>query len=185
MKKIELLETEMSPRDVLAFPLAGKEDGLPIQGGWGYTQATACIIDANDPVVDPDEPFYGVGIEYEFVEQRILQELFYERPEGERFFKVRWKLQEQKLIFANDRAFDHLVFDIKALWELDWNELKAEFEGPMGNNHPQFDLEAHTCKREERMVRITRDFWFDITSFYGDTSLISVESVMAKILGSN
>ncbi len=172
MKQIELLDTEMSPRDVLAFPLDCKDDGLPIGGGWGYTQDTACIIDAYDPVVDPDEPFHGVGIEYEFVEQRIQQEFIHGRSEGERFFKLHWKLREQNLIVTGDRAFDHLVFDITALWELDWNDLKAEFEGPMGKKHPEFDIEAHQRKRDERIRHFTRDFWFDITSFYNNDAVL-------------
>ena len=66
--------TQLSPREV-----SDKYPGpdLPIRGGWGYTKEDACIIDKNDPIIDPDSPipFYGVGYEKIFVERRIYLEL--------------------------------------------------------------------------------------------------------------
>ena len=58
---------------------------LPIRGGWGYDQEDACIIDKNDPIIDPDSPmpFYGVGYEKIFVERRIYMELITYRKEDE------------------------------------------------------------------------------------------------------
>jgi hypothetical protein len=54
--------TQLSPREA-----SDKYPGpdLPIHGGWGYTKEDACIIDKNDPIVDPESPipFYGLGLE--------------------------------------------------------------------------------------------------------------------------
>jgi hypothetical protein len=71
------------------------------------------------------------------------------------------------------RAFDKLVFEITAFSDKDWEELKTEFEGPQGDGNPEFDAEAHERKRQEKMVRFTREFWFDITSFYGQGLVIT------------
>jgi hypothetical protein len=68
---------------------------------------------------------------------------------------------------AGDRHFDRLLFEITAFPEADWNRLRNEYEGPLGFRSAGFDLEAHKRKRDEAMIRFTREFWFDITSFYG------------------
>ena len=137
---------------------------LPIRGGWGYSQADACVIDKNDPSVDPSLPFNGVGVEYIFAEKRIYEEMIIFREPGERFSGIKWSRQEQSVFPKGGRVFDKLVFEITAFPENDWEELKAEFEGPQGYSHPDFDMEAHEKKRQEKVSNFTREFWFDITS---------------------
>jgi hypothetical protein len=155
---------------------------LPIRGGWGYTRDDACIIDKHDPVVDPSTPFDGEGVEYIFVEKRIYEEMIILRPEGEKFFGIRWKLIEQQLIDDEDRVFDKLIFKISAFPEKDWNELKAEYEGPEGYGSPNFYAAAYEKERQERMVEFTGEFWFDITSFYGQELIITDKSTESKEL---
>jgi hypothetical protein len=141
---------------------------LPIQGGWGYTQADACVIDSADPIVDSSLPFNGVAIEYAFVERRTYEELIVRRPSGGTFSGIKWKLVGQWL-FADDqgRSFDKLLFDVSAFPSDDWRELKSEFESPFGHGHPEFNVEAHERKRQAKIVHFEMEFWFDITSFYG------------------
>lgn len=167
MQPLYPIKSEESPREILAADFKSLRGGLPIRGGWGYTQADACIIDKNDPLVDPSLPFDGVGVEYLFVEKRIYEEMIIFRPDGEKFSGIEWNLQEQNLLHEGGRYFDRLVFEITAFRDNDWEELKTEFEGSQGYGHPDFDGEAHERKRQEKMVRFTREFWFDITSFYG------------------
>ncbi|MDR2365703.1 MAG: sel1 repeat family protein, partial [Zoogloeaceae bacterium] len=131
------IENGESPREVLAAHFDGY---LPIRGGWGYSRKEACIINRDDPLVDPSIPFHGVGVEYDFVKQRIYEEMIISRPKCFRFRFIRWDIKRQCLHDKDDedgKLFDELVFDITA--------------------------------RDGRgqMVRFTRDFWFDITSFYG------------------
>jgi len=120
------------------------------------------------PLVDPALPFNGVGVEYVFVEKRIYEEMIIFRPDGETFSGINWKPQLQECLQEAGRVFDRLVFEITAFHNSDWEELKAEYEGPQGFRSPGFNAEAHEKKRQEKMVRCTREFWFDITSFYGD-----------------
>jgi hypothetical protein len=160
-----MVDSEKLPRDILTNYF---ECELPISGGWGYSMDDACIINKFDPLVDPSLPFNGVGLEYIFVEKRIYAEMITFRPEGERFFGIKWNLQMQGLCRGKGgKSYDKLVFEITALQEKDREELKAEFEGPQGYVHPEFDFDAHMKKYQERTVRFTREFWFDITSFFG------------------
>lgn len=163
----EPLATNDSPRAILArcFPSMGGE--LPIRGGWGYTQADACVIDRDDPVVTPGVPFDGVGLEYVFVEKRIYLEMIVARPPGYKFSGIEWELLDQSLVTIEDRAFDQLTFQITAFRDADWEALKAEWEDPAGIADPAFDADAHDRKRESLKISLQRDFWFDITSFFG------------------
>lgn len=166
MQRIYPIISEESPRDILAADFKSLRGGLPIRGGWGYTQADACIIDKNDPLVDPSLPFDGVGIEYVFVEKRIYEELVIFRAGGERFSGIKWNLLGQNLLHEAERYFDRLIFEITAFRDNDWEELQAEYEGPKGYRHPDFDREEHERTRQIKMVRFVREFWFDITSFH-------------------
>lgn len=180
MQPLYPIETDESPRDIIAADFKSLHGELPIRGGWGYTRADACIIDKNDPIVDPSLPFDGVGIEYVFVEKRIYEEMIIFRPRGEAFSGIEWRLQKCTTKHDRDRYFDKLVFQITAFSENDWKELKAEFEGPQGYDHPDFDLEAHDSKRQEKMMQFTREFWFDVTSFYGQGLVITDKSTGKK-----
>ena len=165
--------TKKTPREIMAADYGSVHGVLPIRGGWGYTKEDACIIDKNDPLVDPLLPFDGVGVEFVFVEKRIYEEMIIFRPNGEKFSGIKWNLQEQRLIEEGGRNFDKLVFEITAFRDNDWEELKAEYEGPHGYGHPDFDEESHERKRQEKMVRFTREFWFDVTSFHGQGVVIT------------
>ena len=166
MRPLTPIQSYDSPREIIA------EDfniDLPIRGGWGYAQDDACIIDKHDPTVDPTLPFNGVAVERVFVEKRIYEEMIVFRPNGERFSGIRWNLLKQKLLQDGDNVFDKLVFEVTAFTESDWEELKAEWEGPDGFGSPHFDVVAHNKKRNARMIRLTKEFWFEISSFYFGT----------------
>ena len=155
----------MAPRTVL--PVFFKSLGdIPIGGGWGYTIDDAVVIDKNDPTVSRELPFDGVGLEYVFVEKRLYFELITSRSEGECFSGIKWTLLEQRTQPVDGRQFDFLRFEVTALPEKDWNELKVEWEGPNGYGSAAFDLDAHEERRRMRTIRFVAEYWFDITSFF-------------------
>lgn len=119
MQPLSPITSKESPREILAADFKSLCGGLPIRGGWGYTKSEACIIDKNDPLVDPALPFDGVGVEYVFVEKRIYEEMIIFRLDGEKFSGLRWNLLEQSLLHEAGRSFDKLVFEITALPEND------------------------------------------------------------------
>ena len=140
---------------------------LPISGGWAYNKDDACIINKNDPIVSRVLPFHGIAVEKVFVEKRIYEEMISFRPRGDQFAGIRWNMSRQSFIDDGPRQFDILKYEITAFTEADWEELRTEYEGPNGYGTLGFDAEAHERKRQTKMIRLERTFWFDITSFFG------------------
>ena len=106
---LKVENTKETPREILERhnPSMGN---FPISGGWGYTQEDCVIINKNDPSVNQSMPFLGLEYEYLFVEKRIYEELIIFREPGQKFNGIKWEMLEQKLIFKDDRKFDHLHF---------------------------------------------------------------------------
>ncbi len=153
-----------APRKVIldCFPDIGFE--LPINGGWGVTQDDACIIDANDPVSRPAESFNAAEIQNIFVEKHIYLGLIVFAPPEKKCSGIEWSLTEQRVVREKARVFECLHFEVTALLDKDWEELKTEWEGENGYGNESFDVEAHRAKRRERTISFQREFWFDITS---------------------
>ena len=164
MKLYEL--TELTPRQAMDLYLG---PGIPVRGGWGYTAEDACIIDKNDPIIDPDDPmpFYGVGFEKIFVERRIYMELITFLPEADRYSGIQWNMLRQNLTRREGKPHDHLEYQVTAYRDEDWNALKKEWEGPAGYVNPHFDREEHLRRRDASRKTFEMQFWFEISSFYG------------------
>ena len=160
------IRSEESPRDILSADFRSM-GVIPIRGGWGYTIEDSVIIDKNDPIAPKGIPFDGVGLEYIFVEKRIYEELIIFQPEDDRYSGVEWKLLKQELRSFSGRSYDVLTFEVTALPDSVWEELKAEWEGPKGYGSSGFDADEHMMKRDSRTIRYVTEYYFDITSFYG------------------
>jgi len=157
------LLTKESPRQIIFEDF--KID-LPIKGGWGYDFDSACVIDKNDPSVSKLMPFDGVGIEYVFVEKRIYEEMIIFRGDDEKYSGIRWNLEKQELLFQNDKPYDKLIFNVVGFTDEVWNELTNRFEAIQKSGRLELmdELDAY---RESKALRMVREFYFDITSFYG------------------
>ena len=123
------IRTDESPRDILRSDFRSLGE-LPIRGGWGYALEDAVIIEKHDPVVRKGIPFDGLGLERVFVEKRIFEELIIFRPEDDRCSGIEWGLLEQRLTHHNGRQYDVLTFEVTALPDKVWEELKAEWKDP-------------------------------------------------------
>lgn len=173
------INSDETPREIIATDFKLQ---LPICGGWGYSQKDACIIDKYDSLVDPTEPFNGVKVEYFFVEKRIYEEMIIFRPDGEKFSGIEWILQKQYTLHAGERTLDRLIFEITAFSDNDWAELKADFEKANANGRSGFDADAHEKKRQDKILRLESEFWFDITSFYDQGLVINDKSTSKEVL---
>lgn len=163
MKEPSQLFTKESPRQIIFEDF--KID-LPIKGGWGYDFGSACVIDKNDSTVSKVMPFDGVGIEYVFVEKRIYEEMIIFREDNQKYSGIRWDLEKQELLFNEDKAYDKLVFKVVGFSEEVWDELTSRFESL--KNSGKLDLPPELdAYRESKAYKFTRDYYFDITSFYG------------------
>jgi hypothetical protein len=163
MKEPTQLITNESPRQII---LEDFKIDLPIKGYWGYDIESACIIDKNDSTVSQEMPFNGVAIEYVFVEKRIYEEMFIFRGDDEKYSGIRWDLDKQELLFVNDKPYDKLVFNVVGFTDVVWDELTSRFEAIQKSGKLELisELDAY---RESKALRLTREFYFDITSFYG------------------
>jgi hypothetical protein len=157
------LMTRESPRQII---LEDFKIDLPIAGGWGYDLSTACVIDKNDPTLISNMPFDGVGIEYIFVEKRIYEEMIIFRQAHEKFSGIRWELESQELLSQDGRHYDKLIFNVLGFSDAVWNELTSHFEAikKSGELEKMVELDAY---RESKAYRFKREFYFDITTFYG------------------
>ena len=157
------LITKESPRQIIFEDF--KID-LPIKGYWGYDIESACIIDKNDSTVSQEMPFNGVVIEYVFVEKRIYEEMVIFRGDDEKYSGIRWDLDKQELLFVNDKPYDKLVFNVVGFTDAVWDELTSRFEEIQKNGKLELisQLDAY---RESKALRLVREFYFDISSFYG------------------
>lgn len=70
---------------------------------------------------------------------------------GEGFVGIEWKLLRQHLSSWDRRYYDVLRVEISGFLQRDWASL--------GALQPE--------QREKMNIRFVREFWFDITSFYG------------------
>jgi hypothetical protein len=156
------LITKESPRQIIFEDF--KID-LPIKGYWGYDIESACIIDRNDSTVSQEMPFNGVTVEYVFVEKRIYEEMVIFRGDNEKYSGIRWDLDKQELLFVNDKPYDKLVFNIVGFTDAVWDELTSRFEAIQRSGKLELisELDAY---RESEALRLVREFYFDITSFY-------------------
>jgi hypothetical protein len=157
------LITKESPRQII---LEDFKIDLPISGYWGYSLESACVIDKNDPTVSKVMPFDGIGIEYIFVEKRIYEEMIIFRGDHEKYAGIRWDRQAQQLFAKGDKTYDKLTFNIVGFSDQVWDELTSRFEEiqKSGKVELMAELDAY---RESKAYRLTREFYFDITSFYG------------------
>lgn len=163
LREPSALLTRESPRQII---LEDFKMDLPITGGWGYDFDTACVIDKKDSSVNPNMPFDGVGIEYVFVEKRIYEEMIIFRQSHEKFSGIRWDLEKQELISRDEKHYDKLIFNILGFSDAIWDELTSRFEAiqKSGELEKMVELDAY---RESKVYRFKREFYFDITSFYG------------------
>ncbi|MCK9172212.1 MAG: hypothetical protein M0O99_01840 [Desulfuromonas thiophila] len=144
------VEIKTPPRETwqdCVFP----DPDLPIQGGWGYTREDACIIDKNDAIVDSNEEFDGIGVEYDFIKKRNETEI---TRSGYWLREHDWRLICQRMLKIDGRCYDHLVCEITIHGVPDSQE--KPYNG-------WFKIETN-----RNPVCYRRDFWFDITSFYLD-----------------
>jgi hypothetical protein len=157
------LITNESPRQII---LEDFKIDLPITGGWGYDFSTACVIDKNDPSVNSDMPFDGVGIEYIFVEKRIYEEMIIFRNPNEKYAGIRWNLEKQELLSKDAKQYDRLVFNVMGFSDAIWDELTGRFQ-EIQKTRDLEKLNELDAYRESKAYQFKREFYFEITSFYG------------------
>lgn len=163
---IEHVFSDKAPRKILTDIYKSHYGELPISGGWGYSHGDAVIIDKNDPIISKDLPFNGVQIEYSFFELRTYCELIVFRDKENSYSGIENNLIVQNLREVDGKSFDVLFFEVSALLNSDWLELKKEWEDNHAFKNSKMKLNEHFEKRNNKMIHYKTECWFDITSFY-------------------
>lgn len=163
MRELSKLVTNDSPRRIISSIF--KID-MPITGGWGYDFESACIIDKNDPIIPKGDFFNGVRIEKEFVEKRIYTEMVVSRETHEKYFGIKWELDKQTMIKNGDKPYDVLVYSVIGFTREIWDELTSRFEEIKESGNVEL-LEELNAYRASKACRFKREFYFEISSFYG------------------
>ncbi len=159
---------QKTPREILYSVWGDRVGILPISGGWGHTKELVTVINKNDPIVNKDNPFNGLEIENIFIKYRTYIEFIHNIPTpSEQLVGIEFINKVQSLISDNEgKKYDKIEVEIRALKFLDFEVFKKEWEDNISNK--DFDKEDHMKRRDEKMIYEKRDFWFEISSFYGD-----------------
>ena len=116
-EKLKVAEEKLSmhsPKSYV-FDLYGVD--LPISGGWGYSVADACVI-LGDCSPGIDDEFFGIELEYKFIELRTKCELALCGADGVDFEYVEYEMLVQSLQSNDDRHFDKLHFIVEVRHEV-------------------------------------------------------------------
>jgi hypothetical protein len=137
---------------------------LPISGGWGYSKSAAIILIKSKFPSDVAARDF-VSLEYHIVKKIVFEELIVFREKGNRFSGINIDPGSTALLREEKRIFDCLDFCISCWSDRHWEWLKEDWE--QNGQRAQFDGGAHLAKREAAKIVYTRQFWFDITSVFG------------------
>ncbi len=163
---------KMSPKMILDIHFGDDNPiikELPIRGGWGYSKEDACLIDKNDPILaNSSRPFNGYAIENVFVKLRTDEELLEASHFIDSYILLNIERKSQSLIIDNGRKFDRLTFEVEAVLQSNVMALRKLLDEAREADLDDDQEEEISQKIDEKTVRMTREFWFDITSFYGD-----------------
>jgi hypothetical protein len=112
-------------------------------------------------------PFNGIDVEHAFIEQRIDYEMNDSRTDDEKFFATKWKLKEQRIFKEAERYYDRFIFEITAFHKKDWDELNI---GGIRLQKKRQAINKEDLEKicQEKLMHFTREFWFDITSFWNN-----------------
>ena len=127
---------------------------LVISGGWGYSPEDAIILEPT-----PDM----VPTEYLIVEKRLYEELIIYRTKGDQYAGIEWNLQKQSLATIDGRKYDHLVFDVTAFHDSDWDYLSNDWASNHGYVDDPEGKAKHEAERQKRQVHFVAEYWFDIS----------------------
>lgn len=169
-----LPENYPAPCEILGEHFPDSVEVNRFRGGWGYSSDNAVSIIMPEAVPDEksDEEFSfakrlkGISLENDFIVKRTREELFFARPEGERFVNQACRKRGQAFCLVKGVPHDLIRIEVTAYPETAWAEIKADFEA-----HGDFQdaPEAHEklFKRlESQKITYQTGCFFNISNFH-------------------
>jgi len=126
------------------------EVDLNIEGGWGYDNNTATIVNNLDVPLDQFVHMYSTI--------RATIEMNLMLDEENRFGGINTNFEESKKFEIENKTYDVLTFKITAINEKMYAKFIKEYKDGYGKK--EFDLSDHFKRREENTVSRYVDYWF-------------------------
>ncbi|MBQ7178126.1 MAG: hypothetical protein IJS08_11990 [Victivallales bacterium] len=162
-KMLRLPEGYPSFRDAYCARFPVRENPIPpFKGGWGYSMEDAMLIDNDDPG-NLMASISCVDDEKYFITFRLDEEAEYAHKT--KFAGATWTKKNHQLVYGNDgKMYDHETVNAQIFTLEDWEFLKQDWESHDGYKNDKEGAERHNQMREERAIRFTEEFWFDVTN---------------------
>ena len=165
-QRYRLTDDYPAPREILREHFPRTANQCNFSGGWGYDAEHATIVKEFDPEINPDEKFDGVSLEYAFIDKRIREELIFSRPEDERFEELEYNTIQQSLHRIDGVHYDHILVEVTAFPEREWNKLKDDWEAHDGYKDDPDGRKRNLDCKEKCKITYQTEFWFNISDFY-------------------
>lgn len=124
---------------------------LDVQGGWGYDNKTALVVDSIDVPVDQ--------FVHMFASMRANVQMNLTLEDEDRYGGINVIFKEVKQFEIEDKIYDIFTFIITAMPEKVYSDFIHEYKDNYGKN-PDFDMTDHFKRRKENTIEIESDFWF-------------------------
>ena len=155
-----------APREILQQHFPRTANQCNFSGGWGYDAEHATVVKEFDSEINPDEKFDGVSLEYAFIDKRIREELIFSRSEGERYEELNYNTIQQSLHRINGVPYDHILIEVTAYPEREWNELKNDWESHDCYKDDPAGRERNLARKEACKITYQTEYYFNISDFF-------------------
>lgn len=131
-----------------------------ISGGWGYTRDDAVVIET-------DDHFEGVFMEYQFMECRTYEELCIWR--GELMDGIGFRRDVQSLCHADGHTYDHICMTVTCYTADDFKMLQDDLKAHDKYENDPEGLVAHQALAASKRLTFHVEGWFIIDRFWGNS----------------
>ena len=128
---------------------------LPLSGGWGYTKASAMVIEALP------EGMSLVQLEHMLASIRAHLEMNITQEQTDRYAGINVNETAREQSRDNRDVFDKVTYKTTAIQETLYNAFIKEYKEGYGKE--EFDLSAHFKKREKSTLTRNTTHYFQIS----------------------
>jgi hypothetical protein len=134
---------------------AAFDTDLPLEGGWGYTQALATVITANPEGIPLSQ------LEHMIASMRAYLEMNMTREEKDRYGSINLNETERETIHKDQKVYHKVTYEITAMLESRYAAFINEYKEGYGTE--SFDMEEHFRKRKEATLIRYEPYWFEVS----------------------
>lgn len=145
------------------------------RGGWGYGADDAVSIIMPEAAPEPgkdaaeefsfEERLKGISLQNAFIVMRTREELFFSRPEGERFVNQACRKRGQAFCLVKGVPHDLIRIDVTAYPETAWAGIEADWEAHDGFRDDPEEREKILKRLEPRKITYQTGCFFNISNF--------------------